>query len=162
MSARDLARFRARHIEDCLRVLPLVDSLPAGPAIDVGSGVGLPGIPLAICGRARLWRLLEPRRRRAAFLEEAIRVLELEAEVVALSADEAASRPGLRGAHVVATARAVAPPERAFALLEPLVRPGAPRVVFAGRGAKVPRLAGEWAPGLLTIPEMTSQPQDLP
>src|SRR5918999_97820 len=70
-SARDLTRFEQRHIADCLRIVSLVDSLPPGPGIDVGSGAGLPGVVLALVGsRHRHWRLLEPSRKRAAFLEE--------------------------------------------------------------------------------------------
>lgn len=162
VSERDLGRFRRRHIDDSLRALPLVDALPAGPAVDVGSGAGLPGIPLAICCRPRPWRLLEPRRRRAAFLEEVVRALDLDVAILPLSAADAAADPGLAGIHVVAFARALAPPETAFRLLEPLVRPDAPRVVFSGRGAEIPQLAGEWAPGILTIPRMAPQSHNLP
>ncbi|MGH2757021.1 MAG: RsmG family class I SAM-dependent methyltransferase, partial [Actinomycetota bacterium] len=43
----DLDRFEERHIADSLRLLPLLERLPEGPCVDVGSGAGLPGIPLA-------------------------------------------------------------------------------------------------------------------
>ncbi|MGH2694478.1 MAG: 16S rRNA (guanine(527)-N(7))-methyltransferase RsmG, partial [Actinomycetota bacterium] len=112
VSERDLDRFRERHIEDSLRLLPLLDSLPVGPAVDVGSGAGLPGIPLAISRPQREWRLLEPRRRRSAFLEEVVRELALDnCEVVIATAQEAARDPRLARAHVLATARALTPPK---------------------------------------------------
>jgi 16S rRNA (guanine527-N7)-methyltransferase len=152
VAPRDLGRFEERHIGDSLRALPLVRSLPPGAAVDVGSGAGLPGIPLAISEPTRRWTLLEPRRGRAAFLEEVVRRLELGAEIVTARAESwGASRAGRRR-YVVATARALAPPERAFALLEPLVAPRGARVVWVGAHAVIPEQAGEWAPGIAIIP----------
>ena len=87
VSPRDLDRFEERHIRDSLRALRYVRQAPPGPAVDVGSGAGLPGIPLAIADPYRHWRLLEPRRRRAAFLEEVVRELDLpNVEVLARTA----------------------------------------------------------------------------
>lgn len=149
ISPRDLPRFRERHIADSLRALPLVDRLPPGPAIDVGSGAGLPGIPLAIADPGRHWRLLEPRARRAAFLEEAVRELELDCEVSRMTAADAARATGWVGAHVAATARALAPPEESFRLLLPLVRQGGIAVVFAGKSAPTPPETRVFAPGIL-------------
>ena len=147
----DLDQLESRHIDDSLRLLPLLEELPPGPCIDVGSGAGLPGIPLAIAGD-RAWRLLEPRRRRAAFLEEAVRALDLPCEVLALTAQEAAAEKGLASAHPCAVARALAPPTRAFELLGPLVAPGGRAVVFAGRDALLPPKAEMWREGLATMP----------
>ncbi|MDQ3956453.1 MAG: class I SAM-dependent methyltransferase [Actinomycetota bacterium] len=155
VSPADLARLESRHIEDSLRALPLVDLASPGPGVDVGSGGGFPGIPLCIAGRSRSWRLLEPRSRRAAFLEEAIRLLELDAEVIVATAEEAASSSALTG-HAVATARALASPEVAFALLGPLVRPDGLRIVWAGPRAESPPDAGVWEPGLLTMPPVNN------
>jgi 16S rRNA (guanine527-N7)-methyltransferase len=151
VSASDLDRFERRHIHDCLRVLPLLEHLPAGPGIDVGSGAGLPGIPLAIAAPNRHWRLLEPRAKRAAFLEEVVRSLGLDCDVLRLRAEAAAERPDLVRTHALATARAVAPPQRAFELLRPLVTPGGVSIVFAGPRAQAPLQAEEWDEGLLII-----------
>ena len=147
----DITRIRERHIDDSLRALSLVQALPPGPCADVGSGAGLPGLPLAIA-TGRPWRLLEPRRKRAAFLEEALRHLGLQdCEVVALSAEQAMADPGLAGAHVCVTARALAPPQRSLQLCLPLATPGGVVVLFAGANAEKPPEAEEVAPGLLTI-----------
>lgn len=151
VSPADLDRLESRHIEDSLRGVPLVDAAPPGPAVDVGSGGGFPGVPLCIAARPRHWRLLEPRSRRAAFLEEVVRVLNLDAEVVAATAEQVAANPELT-AHSVATARALAPPERAFALLAPLVGSNGLRIVWAGKDTESPPDAGVWEPGLLTMP----------
>jgi 16S rRNA (guanine527-N7)-methyltransferase len=149
VSLDDLGRLRTRHIDDALRLVPLLADLPPGPCIDVGSGAGLPGIPLAISGPSRRWRLLEPRRRRAAFLEEVVRELELDAEVIAGTAEEAAV--GLGPVHALAVARALAEPPAAFALLRPLVAENGVAAVFLGREAEVPAGAEEWAEGVAIV-----------
>jgi len=131
ISPADLARFESRHVDDSLRALTYVRAAPPGPAVDVGSGAGLPGIPLAICDPSRAWRLLEPRKRRAAFLEQVVRDLDLpNVEVVAETAQVLASRVG--PTHSVATARALAPPRDAVDLIRPLVVPRGTLLVFVG------------------------------
>jgi 16S rRNA (guanine527-N7)-methyltransferase len=144
----DLDRLEERHIADSLRLAPLLDVLPSGPCADVGSGAGFPGIPLAIVRPDRLWRLIEPRRRRAAFLEEAIRVLALDCEVVVSSVEEASGDARLARAHALGTARALAPSRRAFELVMPLVAPGGTGAVFVGGGAAMPPESEEWIPGV--------------
>jgi 16S rRNA (guanine527-N7)-methyltransferase len=144
----DLPRFEERHIADSLRAGPLVDSLPPGPAVDVGSGAGLPGIPLAISANPRHWRLLEPRPRKAAFLEECVRVLDLDCEVLTLTAQEAARRSELFGGHVCAWARAVANPAEAFRLLLPLVRRDGVAGIFASAAMRLPADAERVSEGL--------------
>jgi 16S rRNA (guanine527-N7)-methyltransferase len=156
VSPADLQRFEARHVADSLRLLDLLAETPDGPCADVGSGAGLPGIPLAIAG-GRRWRLFEPRARRAAFLEEVVRTLELDCEVLAMTAEAAAERVDLAGVHVVVTARALAPPVTAFELICPLVAPGGRAVVFHGPGAELPPEAVEWADGIATI-EVPGEP----
>jgi 16S rRNA (guanine527-N7)-methyltransferase len=151
ISDADVGRVRERHIEDSLRVVPFIADLPPGWGVDVGSGAGLPGIPLAIA-TDRPWRLLEPRRKRAAFLEEVVRELSLtECEVVARSAEEAATDPTLAAGHVVSTARALAPPSRTLELCLPLVRPGGHVLIFLGRSAETPPEAEEIEPGIISI-----------
>ncbi|HZW52526.1 MAG TPA: RsmG family class I SAM-dependent methyltransferase, partial [Candidatus Elarobacter sp.] len=73
---------------------------------DVGSGNGLPGIPLALATGARV-TLLEPIKKRAAFLGKALSALTLGGEALAVRAEEAAREPGHRERFRTATARAV-------------------------------------------------------
>ena len=159
VSPADLDRLHERHIVDSLRAGPLVDGAPAGPCVDVGSGAGLPGIPLVIV-TGRHWRLLEPRAKRAGFLDEVVRTLDLDCEVLRLTAQDAARDPALARSHAVATARALAPPPEAFALLGPLVAPDGIAVVFHGEHAELPEGAVRQAPGLATI--TTSPDPSLP
>jgi 16S rRNA (guanine527-N7)-methyltransferase len=93
----------AAHVLDALT---LQDDV-VGPLIDVGSGNGLPGIPLALATAARV-TLLEPIKKRAAFLRSALAALSLDGEVVAERAEEAGRDPTYRERFATATARAVA------------------------------------------------------
>jgi 16S rRNA (guanine527-N7)-methyltransferase len=147
----DLDRFEERHIRDSLRPLALLRSLPDGPCADVGSGAGLPGVPLAIAEPNREWRLIEPRRRRAAFLEEVVRALDLRGEVVVVTADAARRDPRLAAAHALAIARALAPPAHALAMIVPLVAPGGAAAVFLGEEAEAPPGSEEVEEGLAIV-----------
>ena len=71
-----------RHILDSLAAAPLLEH--SGRLLDVGSGAGLPGVPLLAV--RPLWNgvLLEPRQKRWAFLRTAIRELQLAADVACL------------------------------------------------------------------------------
>lgn len=157
----DLVELEQRHIADSLKALPVIESAPPGPAVDVGSGAGFPGVPLAICEPTRRWRLLEPRRLRSAFLEEVVRSLDLSCEVVATSAEEAARDPVLAAAHAVATARALAPPGRAFELMSPLLAPDGVGIVWAGARARLPQQAEVLPEGLAIIRKMAATPRNL-
>ena len=64
-----------RGIADSMAALPLLPD--QGACMDVGSGAGFPGLVLAAAQPARTWTLVEPRRKRASFLIEAARVMEL-------------------------------------------------------------------------------------
>jgi 16S rRNA (guanine527-N7)-methyltransferase len=100
--AKDGAAFAA-HIADALTLAGDV----VGPLIDVGSGNGVPGIPLALATGARV-TLLEPIKKRATFLAGALTALGLEGEAVAGRAEDVARDPAYRERFGTATARAVA------------------------------------------------------
>jgi 16S rRNA (guanine527-N7)-methyltransferase len=74
IAASDGPRLRERHILDSIRAAPLLPA--AGTVCDLGSGAGLPGIPLAIVRPDLRWVLVEVRRNRADFLEETSAELE--------------------------------------------------------------------------------------
>ena len=151
VSPGDLPRFESRHIADSLEALGAVSAEAPGPAVDVGSGAGAPGIPLAIARPDRLWRLLEPRRLRAAFLEEAVRELQLNAEVVPRTAQQAARDPALAGSHQIATARALAHPDQAETLCSPLLRPGGLILLWAGKETRISGSAAVSGEGIASI-----------
>jgi 16S rRNA (guanine527-N7)-methyltransferase len=100
------AKTGAAFAEHILDALTLRDDV-ASPLIDVGSGNGIPGIPLALATGARV-TLLEPIKKRAAFLTTTLAALALETgDVVAARAEDAARDPAFREAYRTATARAV-------------------------------------------------------
>ena len=72
--------FVERHVVEALAPLPYMHE--NGRLLDVGSGAGLPGIPLLCACPEWKGTLLEPRQKRWAFLKMAVRELGLEAEVV--------------------------------------------------------------------------------
>jgi 16S rRNA (guanine527-N7)-methyltransferase len=150
VSLTDLDRLEERHIQDSLRLAPLVELAPVGPCADVGSGAGLPGIPLAVASPERSWRLIEPRAKRAGFLELVVRELELDnVEVVRATAQESAQR--WPGGHALCTARALTSPAQALRWLTPLTTSGGTVAVFCGADAGVPEGAEEWEKGIAIV-----------
>ena len=108
-------------IEDSLVLLDHLGE--AGSLIDVGSGGGMPGIPLKIVRPELRVTLLEADRRKGAFLVHAAACLGLELEVVVERA-ETAARGRLREAFDLAVSRALAPMPVLAELCLPFVRPG--------------------------------------
>lgn len=112
--------------------LVLLDHLgDAHSLVDVGSGGGMPGLPLKIARPELRVTLLEADRRKAAFLTQAAARLGLDVEVVAERA-EIAGRGHLREAFDVATCRALAPMPVLAELCLPLVRVGGRLLAMKG------------------------------
>jgi len=106
--------------------LVLLDHLgKAATLVDVGSGAGLPGLPIKIARPDLRVTLIESDQAKAAFLVHACAALGLDdVEVVARRAEEAGHDPRLREAFDVAVARALAPMPVLVELCLPLVRVG--------------------------------------
>jgi 16S rRNA (guanine527-N7)-methyltransferase len=107
-----------------------------GPVVDVGSGGGSPGIPLAATRPDLDFVLLEPNRRKCDFLRKTTAEFENVA-VVCERAEEHAAGVG-RDAYGTAVARALAPPPVAAEWCLPLVRSGGRAVLFVGPSADLP------------------------
>jgi 16S rRNA (guanine527-N7)-methyltransferase len=123
----DVEEARRVHVDDALAALPLVER---GPLVDVGSGGGSPGLPLAWARPDLDVVLLEASRRKCAFLERSASGL-ANVSVVCERAEEHGRGAG-RDAYGTATARALAPPPVAVEWSLPLVRPGGILVLYAG------------------------------
>ena len=107
--------------------LVLLDFLPPGPlrVIDVGSGGGLPGLPLRLARPDLRLTLLEANQRKAAFLVQAAAKLDLaDVEVVGERAEDAGHDPRHREAYDFALARALAPMPVLVELCLPFVAVG--------------------------------------
>jgi 16S rRNA (guanine527-N7)-methyltransferase len=115
--------------KDAAALLPhLLDALTLAndvreSLVDVGSGGGLPGIPLALATGARVL-LVEPIAKKAAFLERAVADLGIDGVIVAGRAETAARDPRYREQFLFATARAVANPSTVAELTVPFLRVG--------------------------------------
>jgi len=116
--AKDGTAFAA-HLADALTLAADV----AGPLIDVGSGNGVPGIPLALATGVRV-TLLEPIKKRATFLAGTLAQLGLDGEAVAGRAEDVARDPAYREQFGTATARAVSTAPTVAELTVPFLAPG--------------------------------------
>jgi 16S rRNA (guanine527-N7)-methyltransferase len=111
----------------------LQEAIPPGASVaDVGSGAGLPGIPLALARADLQLILLEPSVRRSSFLSEVLRRLELGRVEVVRSRAEEGRRPPVD----VVTARAVAPLARLVGWCLPLVAVGGRLLAIKGASAE--------------------------
>lgn len=117
VSPDDRTVLATKHLRIAADLAVLAKALPHRTIIDIGSGAGLPGIPLAVLLPESRVYLVESRRRRCHFLKEVVRRLGLTGTTVVHDRAEAWSGPA-GGADVV-TARAVAPPPELFALAAP-------------------------------------------
>jgi 16S rRNA (guanine527-N7)-methyltransferase len=127
----DRKQARVQHIADALTLLP---HLPPGPhrLADVGSGGGVPGIPLAIARHDAAVTLIESVAKKAAFLEETAAALGL--SNVTVWRGRAEEWQGER--FDVVACRAVAPMARLLEWGRPLVAPGGK--LLAMKGPKLP------------------------
>ena len=122
-----------RHIGDSLLLVRLVEK--GGTAIDVGTGGGLPGIPLAIQRPDLVLTLLEATNKKCRFLERAVAELELENVTVRCDRSEIAARDAsLRASFDYAIARALAPLPVLLELTVPFLCEGGR--VLAMKGAR--------------------------
>jgi len=153
------------HVEESLAALPVVQRFD-GPVVDVGSGGGAPGIPLAQALPDREVTLLEATRRKCDFLERWARELP-NAQVVCGRAEE---QPV--DSWGVAVAKALAPPPVAAEWCLPLVKPGGAAVLYVGPTAQADRVAlvaeqlaaelEESPPGLLVLRKLGPTPPGFP
>ena len=160
---RDPARAREMLLDDALRALPLLDRYE-GPLIDIGSGGGSPGIPLAASLPEREVTLLDAEQRKCDFLR---RWAPPNAQVVWGRAEE---QPAEEWG--VAVAKALASPPVAAELCVPLVRVGGATILWLGENADLGRLeaaserlgAGrpELHGGLAVLPKVAPTPPGFP
>lgn len=153
-------------VDDALRAADLVTAAPAGPVIDVGSGGGSPGIPLAVAIPSRQFVLLDAQRRRRDFLRRATASLP-NVEVVWGRAE---AQP--IDSFAVALAKALAKPPVAVELCLPLVRRGGIAILWTGADADLEaaatvagRLGGVVEPledGLLVVRKVRVTPDGFP
>jgi 16S rRNA (guanine527-N7)-methyltransferase len=164
-SIRDPGEARRVHVDESLAALDALQRFE-GPIVDVGSGGGAPGIPLASALPDRDVTLLEANGRKCAFLREAAREFSNVTVVQGRAEEQETDRFG------VAVAKALAPPPVAAEWCLPLVAPGGAAVLYVGPSADATavgrvseRLGGALAeeiPGLLVLRKLEPTPTGFP
>ena len=172
-AVRDPADARRVLVDDALASAELVEE---GPVVDVGSGGGSPGIPVALARPDLRVDLLEAQRRKCDFLESAARDLP-NVSVLCARAEEHGRGAG-RDAYGTALAQALAPAPVALEWCLPLVRTGGRVILLAGEvdlgavaaasaavGGGAPDLVplpGSERRGLLVVPKVDATPERFP
>ncbi len=161
----DPARARAVLLDDALRATELV-AATEGAIVDVGSGGGTPGIPLAAMLPERPVTLLDAERRKCTFLER------WTSELPNLSVVWGRAEEQPREQYGVAVAKALAHPPTAAEWCLPLVREGGLVVLWVGETADAARVAAvaeqiggaltSSPPGLLAIRKTGPTPDRFP
>ena len=111
--------------------------------IDLGSGGGSPAIPLALALQARRLVMVESKTRKAAFLGEASRVLQLDATVENARFEDVASRGVYGGQMSVVSIRAVRVDRQTLVLAKSFLKPGGQIALFTPSGASPAELPSD-------------------
>jgi 16S rRNA (guanine527-N7)-methyltransferase len=164
-SIRERDEARRVHVDESLAALDVMGRFE-GPIVDVGSGGGAPGIPLAAVLPNREVTLLEANGRKCAFLREVAREFPNVTVVQGRAEEQETDRFG------VAVAKALAPPQVAAEWCLPLVAPGGAAVLYVGPSVDAAavslvseRLGGapaEETPGLLVLLKLEPTPPGFP
>jgi 16S rRNA (guanine527-N7)-methyltransferase len=150
----DPAEIETRHFLDSLSAaVPLLDRLNAGEQlrlVDVGSGGGMPGLPLKIAFPGLRVTLVESVHKKADFLRQTSSELGLdEVQVIAERAETAARDPAHRDAYDWATARALGPLAVVIELCAPFLAPGG--LLVAQRGGNLDAELTDAAPAFKAL-----------
>lgn len=130
----DISEAIDRNYLDSLGALAHLDGVSS--LIDVGSGAGLPGIPLSIFLPDVHMVLMDSLNKRVEFLLSVIQALSLNAEALASRAEDA-GRGNMRESFDVAISRAVAPMNVLAELMLPLVKVGGRMLAYKGPGVEL-------------------------
>jgi 16S rRNA (guanine527-N7)-methyltransferase len=162
---RDRDEARAMLVDDALRGVDVVRGFE-GPTVDVGSGGGSPGIPLAAALPDRDVTLLEANARKANFLERSAAGFPNVTVVRGRAEEQGTDRFG------AALAKALAPPPVALEWALALVRPGGAAVLWLGPSADLEQLGRvaeqlgggppEKRAGLVVVPKIRATPEGFP
>jgi len=120
---RDIPRIASRHLFESLLLTKAVDLSGSIRILDIGTGAGLPGIPLKIWNKDLELTLLESHRKKVIFLDLVASMLGFKhVRPICMRAEDAAKDSALRGYFDVVVARAVAPLSRLLEWGEPFLK----------------------------------------
>ncbi len=146
LGQREGTRIWERHLLNCAAIGELLKT--GERIVDLGSGAGLPGLPLAIARPDLQTVLIEPLLRRSEFLRETVAELGLEVEVLRGRAEEAGIRDVIGEVDAVVS-RAVASLDRLTKWSLPLLRPGGR--MLAMKGARASKELGEHRRAMIAL-----------
>lgn len=126
-------QFYHKHFEDSLKLLDY--RRPQGKVLDLGTGAGFPGIPLAILCPDVDFLLLDSLKKRIGFLEEVLQELDLANVALLHERAEDAARSSLRGSFDQVVTRALAPLPVLLELTIPFLKKGG--LLLAYKGEKI-------------------------
>jgi 16S rRNA (guanine527-N7)-methyltransferase len=109
LGPRERERLWERHLNDALGLAGIRTPAPGERWADLGSGAGLPGLPLAVAHRATSFTMIDAQRRRLDWVEAAAQTLRLTNVTVVHARLEDYARGPARASFDVATARALGP-----------------------------------------------------
>ena len=138
-----------KHFADSLTALPLLPETKGCSLIDVGTGAGFPGVPLAILRPDIRLTLLDSLNKRLVFLKELCAAIEVPVTLIHARAEEGGRRPELREQFDVAIARAVAALPTLCEYCLPFVRVGGRFIAMKGPDGEAELAAAEKALSLL-------------
>lgn len=149
------------HVVDSLLLLSAFDAAPKGSFMDIGTGAGYPGIPLAIAtGRKAV--LVDSVRKKAAAVEEFVRSLGLQNRVRVESARVEELGRTQRGRYAVVTARAVAQTNVLVEYAAPLLCKGGHLIVAKARPSAEELEAANRAAHLCGLRNVSRETFELP
>jgi 16S rRNA (guanine527-N7)-methyltransferase len=109
LGPRERERLWERHLDDALGLAGIRTPAPGERWADLGSGAGLPGLPLAVAHRATSFTIIDAQRRRLDWVEATAHTLRLTNVTVVHARLEDYARGPARASFAVATARALGP-----------------------------------------------------
>lgn len=132
LGPRELPRIWSRHVINSALLSELVPD--GSKVVDVGSGAGLPGIPMAIAQPNAHFTLVEPMERRSSWMQSVVDELGIDNLTILRARAEEVSETDFD----FATARAVAALDKLLRLLTPLIRFSKHKTIIALKGSKAP------------------------
>lgn len=150
VGTRDIERLWLEQVLDSLSCLLCPSLSQASSLADIGSGGGMPGIPLHLVQRFQSTCLVEATGKKADFLRHVSGRLRLDGLAVAnYRAEDLARKPDYREAFEAVTVRAVAPLDVISEYCLPFLAPGGRMIAMKGRVDHDERKAGERAAEML-------------
>lgn len=143
-AVRDPQQAWVKHILDSLEGLESGVFLPGKTAIDVGTGPGFPGLPLALAQREMEWSFLEATRKKCDFVRETSGFFGLKTQILNARAEEVGHNPKFRAQFDIATARAVGNMVEVAEYCLPLVKLRGHVVLWRGKDAESEAKTHKW------------------